>query len=768
MKQKQTKKDIQKSNPPIHVKPVIIEDGKKTYFNLFAIISVLVLGIIIYLNSFNCSFHFDDYDNIINNKNLPGLTNFTSWLKFNQSRLVAYYSFALNLHFNQLDVWGYHLVNLIIHLINSTIVWWMTMMIFSTPVLKDHPLAKHKKALALFTALLFVAHPLATQSVTYIIQRMASMVAMFYLLSIALYMKGRLINSNKRIKYLFFSASFIALVLALFTKENAFTLPFAILLFEIFFFRTTNFSLNFKNPRLIILISGIIGFIIFITLKFSFDVLKPIPPNVSHPYTITSFNYLLTQFSVIVKYIQLLFFPINQMLDYDFPLASSFLEMKTLLSFILLFGLFISAIKLFNKNRIISFGIFWFFLTLSIESSFIPIDDVIYEHRTYLPSFGFFLILVCSIYLLPINKVKYAIPSILIILVGAYSILTFQRNKIWKDDITLWNDNISKAPGKARPVTNRGFGYMKLGQWDKALKDYSKALELDPNYPAALCNRGSVYVHFQQMDKAIVDLTKAINIIPNYEIAYFNRGVAYSHLQQWEKAIVDYTKAIEIRPNYVKAFSNRGIANGALHQRDKAFADFSKAIEMDPKNPEAYLNRGIDFANQNELDKAIVDYTHAIRLDPKYAEAYYNLGIVYGKNKEWDKAINNYSLAIHADQKYKEAFINRGNAYGNQGSWDKAVIDFSTAIGIDPNFAIAYLNRGIAYGNLSQWLKAIEDYTRAININVNYSKAYLNRGLAEEKLGQWRKAVDDYSRVLQIDPNFKVAYNYREIAIKKL
>ena len=136
----------------------------------------------------------------------------------------------------------------------------------------------------------------------------------------------------------------------------------------------------------------------------------------------------------------MLILPINQNLDYDLPISTGFFEIRTLLSFIFLLSLVATAVVLFNKHRVISFGIFWFFLTVSIESGIIPIDDLIFEHRTYLPSFGFFLILVYCVHFSLWNNYKSVAIGILVGIIGVNSILTFERNKVWESDLTLWSD----------------------------------------------------------------------------------------------------------------------------------------------------------------------------------------------------------------------------------------------------------------------------------------------------------------------------------------
>jgi tetratricopeptide (TPR) repeat protein len=639
---------------------------KNNYSDLVGLAILIVLGIIIYSNTFHCSFHFDDLENIVDNSKIHNLSDIKAWWNFYPTRPIGIFSFALNYHFNQLDVFYYHLVNVIIHLINACLVWWLTLLIFSSPVMKDQTIARNKKVLAFLTALLFVTHPLATQSVTYIIQRMASMTAMFYLLSLALYVKARLTTKRDRFTYLLFAGSLVSGVMAVLTKENAYTLPFAILLFELFFLRTKKFSINFRDYRVILVIAALLGIIILVLVKFSSVIFKTIPPGLGHAYTVTPLNYLFTQFSVIVKYIQLLFLPINQKLDYDFPISSSFFEIRTVLCFIVLLSLIILAVLSFKRNRIISFGIFWFFLTLSVESSIIPINDLIFEHRTYLPSFGFFLILSTGIYFLLWKKYRNYAIVIFVIIAGVNSVLTYERNKVWKDDLSLWNDNVAKTPNLAIALVNRGYAYSEIGQWDNAIDDYSKAIENYPTYARAYVNRGVAYGKIGHYDKAIADCSRAIAIDPKYTEAYYDLGIAEVDNGQWEKAIADCSRAIELQPDYAKAWYNRGVAYGNLGQYDKAIADYSKAS-------------GID---QN------------------YSPPYFNLGLIHVKLGQWDKAIDDFSRVLEINSNSSDAYCNRGVAYGNLGQYEKAIADFSAALEIDPKNKQAYSDREYAYRRL--------------------------------------------------------------------
>ncbi len=623
------------------------------------VVSLLLIcasGILIYSNSFEAAFQFDDISNIIHNKPFPGLTDWKAWWQYSHTRLTAFYSFALNIHFHGYDVWGFHVVNLLIHLITSCLVWWLTILIFSSPVIQDKAIAKHKYQIALLCGLLFVSHPLATQSVTYIVQRMASMVAMFYIGTIAFYLKARLTPKQGIIQYLLYLMSLFSLVLAFMTKQNAFTLPISILLAEYYFFGSINFNvrkvLNFKS---LFFVAGVVAIVIFGFNSFSINFFKPLLPIQGQTETITVSTYLLTQFSVLLKYIQLLILPVNQMLDYDFRLARHFFEMRTLLDFSFLLLIMYAGIRLFQTNRPASFGIFWFFLTISIESSIIPIRDVLFEHRTYLPSFGFFLFVCSMVFDIKKESSRNIGIAVLSIVILSNSYLSYQRNKVWKDPISLWQDNVQKAPNLSRPLCNLAHAHALRSNYPKALELLNKAIAISPNYTNAYFDRGVVQGHLAEYDKAIEDYTKTLELKADYADAYLNRGAAYAIRQQWEQAIQDYTHAIKFKPGNAIAYLNRGSLYSQLQQWLPALEDFNKAIELDSIFVEAYDRRGQLYDILRNWDDAIADWSMAIKIQPDFLEAYMRRAKAYQQSGRYQFALDDYTVVLSLNPSHQEA-----------------------------------------------------------------------------------------------------------------
>ena len=636
---------------------------KKYYFNIFAISLIILLGAVIYSNSFDCSFHVDDIPSITNNNQIQKLSDINAIWNYNHSRFVSYLSFAVNYNFGKENVWGYHLANIIIHILNALLVFWLTTLLFKTNALKETATNHHKRIFALVAALLFVSHPLATQSVTYIVQRLASLVTLFYLLTITLYVQGRVTRNNVT-RFACFTGALLTAILAMFTKENAFTLPFAIVLVELFFLQSSKFTFNFSRKHIAIFIVACVGFIFFVANKFSLNVLKPLPPDVYNDFTeISSTNYLFTQFYVLLKYIQLLFLPINQNFDYDIRLSSGFFEIKTIIGFVALVAILVWGIWLFNKNRIISFGIFWFFLTNVIESSIIPISDLIFEHRTYMPSVGFFLAFVAGVFALLKNKNMNIALAIFGVIILFNSALTYQRNIVWKSDFSLWSDIIKKSPYKARAYVNRGKIYNELRQYENAIADLTKAAEVDPRYALAYTNRGFAYKSLGNWQKGLEDYTKSIEIEAKNSLAYSNRGNIYVNLKQWDKALADYNQSIKIDPAFPLAYLNRAFVYNSLEQWEKALEDCNVAIKLNPKHGGAYASRGPIYVKVGKIDSAIADYNRAIELNPTTPHSYFNRGSVYLDRKEWEKAYRDFSMVLQLEPKNSGAITARDYAY---------------------------------------------------------------------------------------------------------
>ena len=625
---------------------------KPSSIKLLSILLIACAGLIAYANSFHCAFQFDDQPSITGNLLIRNIHRLQDIWSYWPCRFLSYLSLALNYRLNGLDVTGYHIFNLSVHLMSALLVWWLVLLTLSTPVMKKDPSAGHALLMALTAGLVFVTHPIQTQAVTYIVQRAAAMATMFYLASLCLYVKSRLSRDRGPLQKTYYTAALITAIAAMFSKEIAITLPLMLVLYEFYLLRTgKNLDWKYLSPFLLTLL------IIPATILLA----KPLNTQGGvgeGGANISALQYLLTEFRVIVTYIRLAFLPLNQNLDYDYRISHSLFEWPVLISLVFLAAVLFFAKKLFSKHRLLSFSILWFFLTLMPESSFLPIKDVIYEHRLYLPLVGFSLFLAGGMSRL-FGRNTVVLLITLSVVTGFNSFLTCQRNKIWLNDFTLWDDTVKKSPHKARPYNNRGYASGEQGRFTQAMSDFDKAIDLDPDYAEVYKNRGVIEEKQNDLGPALSDFSRAIALRPRFAEAYTNRGAIYAGQNNLGPALADFSKVIALMPEDAQAYYNRGIIESKQNALGPAQSDFSIAVALNPRYADAYHNRGVIEAIQNDFARAMADFSRAIELNPQNAQAYYYRGIIFAKQNNLTQAISDYNKAIEINPRYTQAYNDR-------------------------------------------------------------------------------------------------------------
>jgi len=283
----------------------------------------------------------------------------------------------------------------------------------------------------------------------------------------------------------------------------------------------------------------------------------------------------------------------------------------------------------------------------------------------------------------------------------------------------------------AEDYANIGRDYFKQTNFNQAIYDYSKAIEINPDYAEAYHGRGAAYLYQGSLSQALIDLNKAIEINPAFAEAYNDRGVVYGKQGKFFKAGSDFNKAIEINPNYAEAYNGRGAVFKSLGHFDQAIADYNKAIEIKPNLAEAYCNRGATYEKLNNLAHAIADFTKAIEINPNYAVAYSNRGLEYAKQakltrspSDLTQSITDLDKAIEISPNYPLSYNFRGQAYAQLGKLTEAISDYSKAIELDPKYAAAYYGRAVIYVRKYNSSLAIADLNKAIEINPKFAEAH--------------------------------------------
>jgi Flp pilus assembly protein TadD len=224
---------------------------------------------------------------------------------------------------------------------------------------------------------------------------------------------------------------------------------------------------------------------------------------------------------------------------------------------------------------------------------------------------------------------------------------------------------------------------------------------------------GQKYAAQNQWDRAITEFSQAIDLNPKIARAYSGRGSAYSKRGEYDSAIADFTQSIGLDPNYAPAYIGRGDAYDSKKGYSNAIADYSKAIGLNPRLKEAYYDRGFVYNEIGNYTSAITDYSRAIALDPNYADAFYDRGRAYDAEGNYDNAVSDYNAALLINPNDPDTYSSRGHAYYEQGNYDAAIGDYTMAITLDPLSADSYYYRGLVYQEMGEFGKAEADSNKA-------------------------------------------------------
>ena len=570
---------------------------------------IIIIGAAIYAGTFNAPFNFDDEIYLVKN---PAIKDFGFFL--DSSRLdgitidrdvkhnfilrpVAYLSFALNFSLHSLDVRGYHFVNLLLHIANALLVYRFLGLTLRTPYMVERLRTGIVSSFALLPlggALLFVSHPLQTQAVTYIIQRFVPLGCFFFLGALVLYAQARFNESRPRSAVLL-ALSFVATLLAMNTKETSFTLPVVLMLYEFMFFQGEAKKRLLRLLPFLATMALIPWTVIELAQSAETASSSPLgdPTNLVNFSGVSRWDYLMTQFGVITTYLRLLFFPVGQSLDHDWSLAPHFLSLQVVLPLLVLLALFGTALHLWRLSaspdhanpwsRVVAFGIFWFFVTISVESSIVPLEDLLVEHRIYLPSVGFFTALLGVIALLVTKHALKLAQTVLAAVIALLSVLTIQRNILWTDNVAIWRDAVAKGGGKNRPYNNLGYWLNQAGRHEEAVAVLQKGLELHPDYVKMYMNLGVALSGLNRLDEAIAVNRTALERAPDNPRIANNLATLYLRQGMVPEGHALLLKALELNPKYGNAYYNLGCmmvqearldeAREALHMAERLSMD---------------------------------------------------------------------------------------------------------------------------------------------------------------------------------------------------
>jgi Flp pilus assembly protein TadD len=631
-------------------------------FRCRIVLALLLLVVsLTYGHALHSPFVFDDVPNIVKNPHIQ-IHRFTFqeikdaiFKSPLSTRPIANLSFALNYFLHGINVSGYRLVNFLIHVGNGFLLFLFLNNILNLPL--NRQLSRKPAELAFWATLIWFVHPLHVQSVTYVVQRMNSLASFFYLLTFLCYLRLRLTDVES-LRWLYGGTAMISFLLAIGSKEIALTLPLYIFLFEWFFFQDLNPAWIRKNLKIfsVILFSYLISFYSFIGL----DLLETIMNSYQNRH-FSPWQRILTEQRVVLHYIDLFLLPLPSRLSllHEFKISTSLFDpLTTLPALLFLNALVAFTIFMARRARLLSFCLLWFFGNLFLESSVIGLE-IIFEHRTYLPSMllGLFFITLQHYFVPP--KLHRAILCSLFLL---FSFWTYERNTVWADQVALWQDCLQKHPGDTRAYNALGQALEERGQGDLAIQYYEDAIGVDPDHLSSYNNLGIALSRQGKMEEAIENFEIALTKNPLDPESNYNMAFALGEQGYFQDAIRHYNIAHENS-------RNNAVVNEDVHN-----------------------NLGILFSKTGRIEEAIRHFQEALVLNPGNFEANNNLAVVYTKTQDYARATQYFqaALRLHPDD---HLLHNRlGLALMYVGRYEEARHHFEASLKLKPGFSLAEYN----------------------------------------------------------------------------
>ena len=600
----------------------------------FAFAVLALLAGLVYANALSNQFVFDDYDLVVDEPQIRSLTKIPEILGLGDERRryrpVRFVSYSFDYFFFELDPRGYHLFNLLYHVLNAFLVYLIVRRLVKNP------------RVSLLAAVLFVVHPIQTDAVTYISGRRDVLSTLFYLAGFYAFLRYRA-GTRATVRAAYLALVFIALVLGLFTKEMVVTLPIMMLAHDWYRLLPSSHAridLSFLRSMAATLVSVIRTYarlyVPILTVAGLFVIEKLLinnPSRMEGLYGTTYVLHFLTMCRVFTTYVGLLCFPVTMNADYSynaFPVTTSLFDPVALGALLLMALLALGWLKMLQRHKDAAFGGLWFFVTLLPVSQIAPHHELMAEHYLYLPSVGFCLLAALGFEkLLASERTRSVATAVLGILVLALSVRTVMRNRDWRDNVTLWEKTVLTAPNSSRAHDNLGTAYARQGQFRKAIVHFEEALAISPQNFHALHHMGDAYYATEKLDQARTAYHEAIRWQGDDAEIHFSLGRVLGQLGEVDEARSAFQRAVRIRPGYARAHHELATAYYRQGLVEQARDQYLKVIELDPTYVSAHRNLGIIYQQRGEYRKAIAAYQAVTRSDPENVEAHLSLARLY-------------------------------------------------------------------------------------------------------------------------------------------
>lgn len=733
-----------------------------TLIGALAVLVCLVVGV--YANTFTAGFHLDDRTRILNNPfvrltslSIEDLRRAAFKPPSMPNRPVGNLTFALNYYFHRYRPAGYHAVNIAVHALAAV---FLCLFVLETVSLAGVALNRRRLlGVAVGTAVLWALHPLHTQTVTYIVQRQNGLAGMFYICAMWAYVKGRRSRTedrgSRRACAAWYLAATAAGMLALGSKPNAVTLPGFILLYDWFFFGRLKRRWWREHLGLIIAMASIT-----ILAASLYAGGQPVQRMASfRDFAADEFTVghrLLTQPRVIWRYLSLLAWPLPERLnlDYDYVLSSSLWSPATTLPALLgLLAMIAAVIALAPRHRLAAFIPAWFLGNLALESFVLPLA-VIFEHRTYLPSM--LLPLALLLPLARIHRPPRAAAGMVAGMVAVTAVLlawgTVTRNRVWSDELTLWQDVARKSPRKPRVLVNLASALKSANRIEEALQTFQHALQISPSQPNALIGIAFIKLRRGEAHAARDILQGVVDEHPQEAQAHQLLGESYLQLGDLERARDHTVETIRLNPHLINAHLQLAEILERTGRLQDAMVHLDIALRLDPESIRAQVKRARVLAAAGKPAEAFDLLDEVLQKHPDDIDAHRQYSLLLNKAGRGPEALARMRRILALEPGDPTIHYNLATLLTGAGETDQALEHYRRALELDPDYSEARNNLANLLVDLGRAGDALPHFRKLLDTSPDNAEFRNNLGAALLKQGHIDTAVTHLKRAAELDP----------------
>lgn len=619
-------------------------------------------------------------------------------------------SLAIDFQIDGLNPAVFHTTNLVIHIVNTFLVFWFVHLLFE----------KKKIIIAIVAAFLFGLSVMGVESVVWASERKNLLFSFFFFAALLSYLQYLRIGNYK-----FFIISIIFFLFSLLSKAMAIPLVASLIAIDYFYGRKI-FDKRVIIEKIPFLILAVVFAVVAIYAQKSTwgEDLGQVEYSYFHRFLFAGTAFVQYLFRLIIPYKLSGFYP------YPSEISGVFLWI-VFASFVCIAALFWLFFYYSRRDRIIAFSLLFYsvniFLLLKIFE--FPAGDYIMADRySYIASVGIY-ILVAYLFQRLLEKKFLLIKVAPVILVGYLILVGLHTNKrviVFKDDLHFYTDIISKYPSVEVAYTNRGVIRQKKHNFRGALSDFNNAIRLNPKGFKNFANRAAVYSQLDNYPKAKADYQKAHLFKPDNLMILSNLGFSKLQTGDYQGAIQDLSIVIEKQANNTDAINNRGTARFSTGNFEGAILDYELAIRIDSNFQNAWFNKALANLNLNRLNEAILDFSICIKINPDHAESYSNRAIAYSRQYNFEEALFDYNKAIQLKPSFFDVWLNRGVDLLHIGKKSEAISDFNQAIQINPNVGASYYFRGLALVD-ADGANACDDFRMALKLGFRQAQEQINQ-----------------------------------------